>query len=92
MSEIKEHQTDALRTVESNGLYHKISDDSFAAKPFDCFWLVGEAYVVIAFGKQLKYFYMIRRDRIDEFRSLDMKSISEEVAAKEGVRYELKRR
>lgn len=45
------HQEAALVRVEDMGLYWKISDMSFGAKPFDCFWLAprSRGYLVIGY-------------------------------------------
>lgn len=54
MSELREHQLDALKAVRSRvGLAYKIPDDSVSFKPFDVFILREEAaWVVIAFPKE----------------------------------------
>lgn len=60
-SALKDHQIDALKQATGGQLYYKIPDDSYGQKPFDCFvFKNAEAYVVIAFGKQLKSFHVIR--------------------------------
>ena len=59
-SAVKVHQNIALEGAAGDGVYHKISDASYEQKPFDCFVLVSaEAYVVIAFGKQVTDFILI---------------------------------
>lgn len=57
---VADHQIKALRQVKGRGVYHKIQDMPFIQsagskmrftkpKPFDCFYVKGEAYVVILF-------------------------------------------
>ena len=59
-SEVKEHQENALEAALKNFLYYKIPDDSIGEKPFDCFYLTNTlAYVVIAYGRQLRSFVFI---------------------------------
>lgn len=59
-SAVKPHQEEALVQATLGQLYYKIPDDSYGQKPFDCFVVKNvDAYVVIAFGKQLKKFYLI---------------------------------
>lgn len=68
---VAEHQRDALVSVGS-GLYHKITDQPWikdrpysytAKKPFDCFLITGDAFVVVMFWeprvKKMVYFIHI---------------------------------
>ena len=49
-SDVKEHQRDALLTVETRHLLYKAPDDSRSVKPFDYFYLSNtKAYVVIRY-------------------------------------------
>ncbi len=48
-SDVKEHQIDALMAVKRKGLLYKISDTSYDKKPFDMFFLKGDAWVVIRY-------------------------------------------
>jgi penicillin-binding protein-related factor A (putative recombinase) len=61
LSAVKQHQVDALLNVKRGRFYYKIPDDGFAQKPFDCFTLTGQAYVVLAFIEPRKdtEFYVI---------------------------------
>lgn len=85
---VKPHQIRALTRASSDvGCYHKISDYSPNAKPFDCFNIVNtNAYVVVMFyePRKNKSVYYIP---IDEFLALQVitlpkKSIKEEDLAK----------
>lgn len=71
---VAEHQIKALRAVKKRGLYHKISDAPFGhsegfrfhkPKPFDCFWIKGEAFVVVLF-------YEPRRSKVMCFIDVDV--------------------
>lgn len=83
-SAVKEHQELALIQARDTGLYYKIPDDSYGAKPFDCFYLKGaKAYVVIAFGPQIKSFYLIPIGRWQQYKKIAKRaSITTEQAEK----------
>ena len=68
---VAEHQIEALKAVELDGIYHKISDSPIFAgmktrftsqKPFDCFILKGVGLIVICWYKErsLKELHFIR--------------------------------
>lgn len=75
------HQGDNLLRVKTAGIYHKIADTPFnphngmrfnKPKPFDCFFLQGDAFVVILWyvprEKKIAYFidieeFIAERDR-----------------------------
>lgn len=49
---VAEHQLEALRAVNNDGLLYKAPDDSIGQKPFDYFYLRNApAYVVVKFPK-----------------------------------------
>lgn len=69
--ELKSHQREALKKVELEGLYYRITDQPWIKdrpyvytlkKPFDCFFVKCKAYVVVCFYKprKPKVFYKIR--------------------------------
>lgn len=63
-----DHQVAALLLTKRTGLVYKIPDAGYGQKPFDCFFLKGQAYVVVMFWKPgQKEFFMID---IDEFVKL----------------------
>jgi hypothetical protein len=68
-SAVQEHQELALEQARDTGLYYKIPDDSYGAKPFDCFYMknVG-AYLVVAYGARLTSFVMIPIGRWMEYK------------------------
>lgn len=80
LKDVKPHQVAALTAARGNGLYYKIPDDSYGAKPFDCFFLKGvEAYVVVAFGPKLKQFHLIPIDSWNKLCNIEgIKSIHED--------------
>ena len=60
---VQEHQRDALVQAAERSLYYKIPDDSYGAKPFDCFILQGAlSFIVVGFGSRLTGFYVIPID------------------------------
>lgn len=49
---VEDHQIRALKMAKNGGVYHKISDQSQGAKPFDSFIIKGcEAWLVICFDR-----------------------------------------
>lgn len=42
----------------TNGVYHKISDQSLGAKPFDSFLLKGDGYLVLSFRLSGKTYFV----------------------------------
>lgn len=52
--QVKSHQYHYLEESTKDGTYHKISDQSLDVKPYDCFLLKGDAYVVLMFFKPKK--------------------------------------
>lgn len=89
-SAVQTHQEEALASVAREGIEYKIPDDTRGTKPFDCFSLRGEAYVVIMFYKRgCNEFYMIDIDRwLQERATSSRKSLTEDRAKKIGVRCE----
>ena len=81
---VEEHQIEALKKSKHKILFHKISDMSLNAKPFDCFVLQDSlAYVVVLFYEedQEKTAYLIDIDQfIQEKESSIRKSLTEERA------------
>lgn len=82
-SAVKPHQEEALVMASKRQLYYKIPDDSYGQKPFDCFVLQkGGAYVVVAFGQQLRSFYIIDIDTwLSSKKQSTRASLTEEQAA-----------
>lgn len=69
-AELKEHQREALASAESSGVYHRITDQPWIKdrpyaytlkKPFDCFFIKSNAYVVVWFyqPREPKVFHLI---------------------------------
>ena len=78
-SSVKEHQKKALLQAQNKGIFHKINDAPIFRgqktrftnqKPFDCFFMQGDAYVVICFyePRKSKTFYYVP---IDEWIKLE---------------------
>ena len=86
---VKEHQVSALQQVAGRGLYYKIPDGGFAQSPFDCFFLQGKAYVVIAYGEKLTGFYLIPIKEIELLRARGIVSITEKFAREFGTYHEI---
>ena len=82
-AQLADHQERALRMVRlPTGLYHKISDQSQGAKPFDSFLLANcAAYVVICFASKC-YFVTI-----DNYLRLKQASPAKSVSEKEVAIY-----
>lgn len=78
---VKDHQISSL-IASSKGMNYKIPDDTFAQKPFDCFHLYGEGYVVVMFWKRgVNRFYIIKvEDWITESENSPRKSLTEDRA------------
>lgn len=50
---VEDHQIRALRMAKDHSVYHKISDQSLGAKPFDSFIIKqSDAYLVICFDRR----------------------------------------
>lgn len=83
-SRLEEHQVEALKKAKHKTLFHKISDMSLNAKPFDCFVLQDSlAYVVILFYEEgeEKIAYLIDIDEfVKESLTSVRKSLTEERA------------
>lgn len=90
-SAVQDHQLVALQEVKNIGKFHKIADQPFIPgrmaytfkKPFDCFFLKGEAYVVILFYEPYedKIMYWIDVDVfINEMNTSTRKSLTEDRA------------
>lgn len=85
---VKPHQLEALTQGQIKGIYHKISDSPWTqaftlAKPFDCFFVQANAYVVVCWytprAKKLFTYIPILRWLEAEATS-DRKSITREEA------------
>lgn len=62
-SAVQPHQVSALLAVKNTGLEYKIPDDTMGSKPFDCFRLFGNAFVVVMFyERSVNHFYLIDID------------------------------
>lgn len=87
---VQPHQVDALLAVKNTGLEYKIPDDTRGSKPFDCFRLQGDAFVVIMFYQRgTNEFYLIDVDTwVREIATSDRKSITEDRAKEIGTRGE----
>ena len=48
-------QARSLAEVKHKGFYYKIPDVGNSIKPFDCFTIFGDAYLVIAFSLEKKF-------------------------------------
>jgi hypothetical protein len=69
---VAEHQVDSLSEAKNNGIFHKIADMPWIKgrkaytykKPFDCFFIKANAYIVILFykPKRMKMIYYIDID------------------------------
>lgn len=88
---VKPHQLEALYNVKHNGLYYKINDAPFIPnrmtftkpKPFDCFFMKSNAYVVICFyipNKQKTFYYIDIDDYHKNIEQNGKKSFTEEEA------------
>lgn len=87
---VAKHQIEALKAVELDGIYHKISDSPIysgmktrftAKKPFDCFVLKGKGLIVICWWKKskLKELHFIQVYAFEEKKKTSkMKSITYE--------------
>lgn len=84
---VQPHQIQALQLVKSHGIEYKIPDDTRGTKPFDCFRLKGEAYVVVMFYVRGENgFYLIDVDRfVTEQETSSRKSLTEERAKEIGA-------
>lgn len=89
LSALKEHQYLALKQVAGNGIYHKIADGGFSQSPFDCFFLVGKSYLVVAYGVKLTGFYLIPFTVIERLKKNGTVSITEKLAAEFGEYHEI---
>ena len=88
---VASHQLQSLLSVKRGSFVYKISDDSRGLKPFDCFSLSGEAYVVVMFYKRgQKEFFMIDVDQlVAESERSQRRSLTASRAAEIGTRCEL---
>jgi hypothetical protein len=92
LSSIKDHQIVALRQAAGNGLYYKIPDAGFAQSPFDCFFLKGEGYLVVAYGAKLTGFYIVPIAIVERLKNIKVVSLTEKMAQEFGTYYELPKR
>lgn len=90
---LEDHQVEALKKSKHKTLFHKISDMSLNAKPFDCFVLQDSlAYVVILFyeeGKE-KVAYLIDIDEFVKESELSMRRSLTEERARQIAHYVIK--
>lgn len=93
LSEIKDHQIQALLQAQQRGFHYKIPDESYTARPFDGFYLKGVlAYVGIAYGKKLERFYLIPVSKIIQLRTDGEVSLREDRAGELGICVEIPRK
>lgn len=85
MSAIADHQITALLQVCDRGGYYKIPDGGFAQAPYDCYYLAGQAYIVVAYGLRLTGFYMIDISDVVLLKENGAKSITEVDAKRLGT-------
>ena len=86
---VKEHQIGSLLKAKHETIYHKISDSPFTQKftlkkPFDCFNIQADAYVVACFyipRKQKKCYYIDIDKYIESSEKSSKKSYREDEAA-----------
>lgn len=87
---LQDHQAAALVAVKHGGIEYKIPDDTIGSKPFDCFRLVGPAFVIVMFYKHgCRTFYAIDID--DWLREVNVstrKSLIETRAAEIGTTHQ----
>jgi penicillin-binding protein-related factor A (putative recombinase) len=99
-NKVADHQIDGLQAVKHKGIYHKVSDTPVsvagggmrftAKKPFDCFFLQGEAYVVICFyepRKPKRTYFIDVDDFVYERDTADRKSLTEKRADEIAVHF-----
>lgn len=79
LSELPSDQERALRMTYENGVYHKISDQSMGNKPWDAFFLKGNAYLVVYFASN-KTFYGIHTKFIVHLKEIGVKRITPDIA------------
>ena len=79
INELPQDQERALRMTYENGVYHKISDQSMGNKPWDAFYLKGNAYLVIYFAGD-NTFYGIHTKFIVHLKEIGVKRITPDVA------------
>ncbi len=89
ISAIRGHQLQGLNQAAGRGSYFKIPDGGFSQSPYDCYFLRGEAYVVIAYGPKLVGFYLIPIDVIELLKKREVVSITEKFAAEFGEYHEI---
>lgn len=91
----QEQQLPSIQACSTDrGVYHKISDDSRGAKPFDCFVIkqsVGYFVIMYHEGRGSKEFVMIDGYVLEEeMNSSERKSLTRERAYEIGTVYSLK--
>jgi len=99
---VKDHQIEALYQAKWEGFYHKISDSlpvfggnkhmKFTSKkPFDCFYIKTDAYVVVCFyvPRKKKLCYYIDIDVFIEWMADSERKSFREEEAKEMAEYVL---
>lgn len=87
---VAQHQKEALLQASSTGVYHKINDAPIfggqktrftSKKPFDCFNIKGDAYVVIMFyepRRKKRVLYLLIDDFLRAERDASKKSVRQE--------------
>lgn len=90
-SDFQPHQLPALEKTQRECIFHKISDQSFGYKPFDCFVACGNAFVVVLWyePRKPKQFVMIPIQKLLDYMNTGAKSITEDEAKKLGFIYQL---
>lgn len=73
------------------GGFFKIPDGGFSQSPYDCYYLKGDAYVVIAYGPRLVGWYLIPIAVIERMKRLKTVSITEKFAREFGEYVEIPR-
>lgn len=89
LSLVKDHQINALLQVTDKGNYHKIPDGGFSQSPYDCYFLKGEAFLVVSYGKKLHGFYLIPASVIKKLKDIGVVSLTEKAAQEFGQYYEI---
>jgi hypothetical protein len=78
----------ALSQVIKTGHFFKIPDGGFAQSPYDCYFLKGKAYLVVAYGPKLVGFYLIPIEVIQRLKKVGVVSLTETAAAEFGDYHE----
>jgi len=86
------HQiTNLLKSTLSEGVFHKISDQSLGKKPFDCFYSIkSDSYLVIYFLRKKKFFMLKINDVINLIKKSN--SIKFDILSEKFETYELNKK